>query len=88
MNMIHKLWMDEGGFIFSAELVLIATILVIGSVVGLVSLRNHVVKELVGVGNAFGQIHKKDRGDDEPVGISVYAWPSGAPTEPQGAEGA
>ena len=34
--MLKKLWNDEVGVILSAELVLIATILVIGMIVGLV----------------------------------------------------
>ena len=54
--MIRKLWNDEAGFIVSAELVLIATILVIGMIVGLVSVRNQVVQELVDIGQAIGNL--------------------------------
>jgi Flp pilus assembly pilin Flp len=54
--MLRRLWNDEDGFIVSAELVLIATIVVIGLVVGLVSLRNQVVQELVDVGQAIGSV--------------------------------
>ena len=35
MSLLHRIWMDEAGFVVSTELVLIATILVIGLVVGL-----------------------------------------------------
>ncbi len=56
MRMLRSLWDDERGFIVSAELVLIATILVIGLIVGMVSLRNQVVQELVDVGQAIGSL--------------------------------
>jgi len=56
MNMSRSLWSDDAGFVISAELVLVATILVIGMIVGLTSLRNQVVQELVDVGQAIGSI--------------------------------
>jgi len=56
MKMLRKLWNDEAGFVISAELVLVATILVIGLIVGMVSLRNQVVQELVDVGQAIGSL--------------------------------
>ena len=56
MNVLRKLWNDEAGFIISSELVLVATLLVIGMIVGLTSLRNQVVQELVDVGQAIGYI--------------------------------
>lgn len=52
--MFQRLWNDEAGFVISAELVLVATLLVIGMIVGLTSLRNQVVQELVDVGQAIG----------------------------------
>ena len=54
--MLRKLWNDEAGFIISAELVLVATIVVIGLIVGLVMVRNQVVQELVDVGQAIGSL--------------------------------
>lgn len=56
MKVLTQLWRDDLGFIISAELVLIATILVIGMIVGLVSLRDQVVQELADVGAAFSQL--------------------------------
>jgi hypothetical protein len=56
MKLFCELWADEGGFIVSAELVLVATILVIGMIVGLTVLRNQVVQELVDVGQAIGSM--------------------------------
>ncbi len=56
MAVVRKLWNDEAGFVVSAELVLVATILVIGLIVGMTSLRNQVVQELVDVGQAIGSM--------------------------------
>ena len=56
MNLFRKLWSDEAGFIVSAELVLVATILVIGMIVGLTVLRNQIVQELVDVGQSIGSM--------------------------------
>lgn len=54
--MLRKLWKDEAGFVISAELVLVATLLVIGLVVGLTELRNQVVEELADVAMAIGYV--------------------------------
>jgi hypothetical protein len=54
--MLRNLWKDEAGFIVSAELVFVATIVVIGLVVGLAVLRNQVVQELVDTGLAIGSV--------------------------------
>ena len=69
--MLTKLFNDETGFIVSAELVLIATILVIGLVVGLSEVQHAVVSELNDVADAIGELnqsysfsgfHKRDFG--------------------------
>ena len=57
MSLVRRLWADEAGFIISAELCLVATIVVIGLIVGLVTLRNQVVQELIAVGEAIGSIN-------------------------------
>ena len=54
MKLLRRLWADEAGFIVSSELVLVATLLVIGLIVGLTSLRNQVVQELADTGAAIG----------------------------------
>ena len=54
--MLKKLWNDEAGFVVSAELVLVATILVIGLVTGLSSVRDAVIEELADVGQAIGNV--------------------------------
>jgi hypothetical protein len=54
--MLNKIWNDEAGAIVSAEIVLVATILVIGMVVGLKSVRDAVVTELADVGQAISDL--------------------------------
>ena len=56
MKLVQRLWNDEAGFIVSAELVLIATVLVIGMLVGLVTIRDQVVQELGDVADAISEI--------------------------------
>jgi hypothetical protein len=53
-----ELWGDESGFIVSTDLVLISSILVIGMLVGLVSLRDQVVQELGDVAVAVGNLNQ------------------------------
>lgn len=57
-TMLQKLWRDEAGFIISSELILVATILVIGMIVGLASVRDSVVAELADVAEAIGAINQ------------------------------
>ena len=56
--MVRQLLNDEAGFIISAELVLVATILVIGLVVGLSEIQHAVVQELNDVADAVGSINQ------------------------------
>jgi len=54
--MFRKLWNDEAGAVVSAEIMLVATILVIGMVVGLKSVRDAVLTELADVAQAIANI--------------------------------
>ena len=56
--MLQRLWNDEFGFIISAELVLVATILVIGIIVGMSEVQHAVVEELNDVGDAVGSLNQ------------------------------
>lgn len=51
-SMLKKLWNDDGGALIATEFLFVATILVIGIIVGLVGVRNAVVAELTEFGNA------------------------------------
>jgi hypothetical protein len=51
-KLILKLWKDDGGALIATEWVFVATILVIGTVVGLAAVRNAVASELTEFANA------------------------------------
>ncbi len=55
---MRTLWNDEAGFIVSAELVLIATIMVIGLIVGLATVRDQVIQELADVAAAISNVNQ------------------------------
>ncbi|QDT33566.1 hypothetical protein Mal48_28190 [Thalassoglobus polymorphus] len=54
--MFKNLIRDESGFVVSTELVIIATILVIGMLVGLTTIRDQVVTELADVADAISAL--------------------------------
>jgi len=56
--LLQTLLTDETGFIVSAEIVLIATLLVIGLVVGLSQVQHAVVEELNDVAHAIGSLNQ------------------------------
>lgn len=55
---MSQLWKDEAAFVVSTDLVLISCILVLGMMVGLVSLRDQVVQELGDVGAAIAVLQQ------------------------------
>ena len=61
MNILNCLWQDEAGFVVSAELVLISTIVVLSLVVGLSEVANGVNEELEDVGSAVGSLNQTMR---------------------------
>ncbi len=58
MKLLTTLWADEAGFVVSAELILICTILVLGLVVGLAEVGTGVNEEMEDVGSAIGSINQ------------------------------
>lgn len=56
--MLRNFWNDENGFLISAELVLLATITVIGLIVGMAEIQWAVVGELNDVGDAIGALNQ------------------------------
>lgn len=58
MNTFNALLNDEAGFIVSAELVLVATICVLGLIVGLSEVAINVNNELEDVGSAFTSLNQ------------------------------
>jgi len=57
-SILTTLHQDEAGFIVSSELVLVATIAVIGLVVGLAEVASGVNEELEDVGSAVGHVNQ------------------------------
>ncbi len=55
---LRHLWNDESGFIVSSDLLLISTILVIGLLVGLATVRDQIVQELGDVAVAVGNLNQ------------------------------
>lgn len=56
--MLYSLLNDEAGFVVSAELVLVATILVIGLIVGLSEVQHAVNSELNDVADSIGSLNQ------------------------------
>jgi Flp pilus assembly pilin Flp len=56
--MLRELWVDESGVIISAELVLILTILAIGLIAGLTTLRDALLTELADVGQSVSNANQ------------------------------
>ncbi|QDT96681.1 hypothetical protein [Gimesia aquarii] len=56
--MIHTLWHEEGGFVISAELVLVLTIAVLAMIVGLSEVTVSVNTEMNDVSNAIGALNQ------------------------------
>lgn len=78
--MVRTLWNDEAGFIISAELVLVATIVVIGLICGLCCLRMQVVEELCDVGHAIGALNQSFAisGCKIAHGCDIACWTGGS----------
>lgn len=62
-NTLKKFWNDEAGFVVTVEMILVATVLVIGLVAGLTVLRDSVLSELSDTAQAFGAV-------DQSFGVS------------------
>jgi len=58
LNTLAALWSDEVGFIISAELVLVASIVVLSMIVGLHEAVGGVINELADLSDAFGAINQ------------------------------
>ena len=57
-SLVLCFWNDQSGFVLTAELVLISTLLVLGLIVGLTSVQSALVGELGDVGAAIGSLNQ------------------------------
>ena len=62
-NLFTKLLNDEAGFLLSAELILISTVLTLGMVVGLSEVSHAINSELFDVASAFDSVNQSYRYD-------------------------
>lgn len=58
MEVLKSIWIDDVGFIVSIELILIATIMVIGLITGFTAVRDAVVCELSDVAGAIQDLNQ------------------------------
>ncbi len=73
LRRLKQLWRDERGAVNSTDIVLITTILVLGSIVGLVCLRNQIVQELGDIATAVGALNQSYEylGDTQTLGTTT-----------------
>ncbi|GAA4439340.1 hypothetical protein [Bremerella cremea] len=82
LNVMKKLWNDERGFVNSTELILIATLAVLGLIVGLAALRDSIVQELGDTASAVGEFNQSyavfvgDSDNDDPLLGPVITSPN------------
>lgn len=58
LTTLKNIWNDERGFVNSMELILVATLAVIGMIVGLATFRDAVTQELADTGASVGQLNQ------------------------------
>lgn len=80
MRILRRFWSDQRGSVQTLELILIATVLGLGLVVGLATVRNAVVLELGDTAQAIRKIHNNfgdmDQGSSSPDCIVVGSTPA------------
>jgi Flp pilus assembly pilin Flp len=72
-SMLKKFWNDEAGFVVTVEMILVATVLVIGLVSGLTLLRDAILGELSDTAASFGNMNQT-------VAIAGMTYADGAET--------
>lgn len=58
MSMLKKFWNDDHAFVTTSDLLILCTILVLGVIVGLTTLRDQVVQELGDLAGAIGEMNQ------------------------------
>jgi Flp pilus assembly pilin Flp len=56
VSLLKTFWRDDRGAVYSMDVILVSTILVLGMIAGLVCLRNQVLQEFTDVANAVGSL--------------------------------
>ncbi len=60
-NCAQQLWNDEGGFVVSVELIMVATVAVFGLLAGMTAMRDAVVSEMSDVAGAVQEVNQSFR---------------------------
>jgi hypothetical protein len=68
MKWLRVFWDDVDGFVATADLIMISTIIVLGALVGLVTMRDQVVQELGDLAVAIGHLNQSYSFSDATVG--------------------
>ena len=58
MNVLKRLWRDEAGVTYTIEIILVATVVSLGLIVGMSALRDSVNNELADVGSAIDELNQ------------------------------
>lgn len=56
--LLKRIWQDEHAFVASTDLILLATIVGLGTIVGLAAFRDQVVQEFGDLGTAIGRLNQ------------------------------
>lgn len=74
-SLAGELWRDERGVASAYALILVAVVLILGAVVGLTSLRDHIVQEFGDLGVAIDSL-------DQSFSYQITVTPNGPPMGP------
>ena len=55
-SLLNQFWQDDGGAVLAIEFILFVVILLFGLIVGYVALRNAIVAEMSGIGDAVADL--------------------------------
>lgn len=58
MRLLHRLWTEEEGYILSSEVVLLGSLLIVGSIAGITAVRDSIVGEMEDVSRSLGGLNQ------------------------------
>ena len=61
MRLLYRLWSEDDGYILSSEVVLLGSLLIVGSIAGITAVRDSIVGEMQDVSNALGGMNQSFR---------------------------
>ncbi|MHB8901759.1 MAG: hypothetical protein ACYC6Y_23635 [Thermoguttaceae bacterium] len=80
--LLKQIWRDQRGFVVSTDLILIATIVILGTLVGLATFRDQVVQEFGDLAMAISRLNQSYTytgcNYDDPLGTDTWAEVAGS----------